>query len=75
MVFYAQNGNRRPVRLSEGTRRFACDSLNRKYGLDTLKTMGVRLDDVENFEALSSITKHDLAIMRIAQQAPIRICE
>ena len=75
MVFYAQNGNQRPVRLSERTRRFAYESLNRKYGLDTLKTMGVSLDDVENFDALPSITKHDLAIMRIAQQAPVRICE
>jgi len=75
MEFYVQNGNKRPVRLSEATRQFAYDSLNRKYGLDTLKTMSVSLDDVENFSALSDIKKHDLAILRIAEKAPIRICE
>ena len=48
MEFYTQNGNKRPVRLSEKTRQFACDSLNRKYGLNTLKRMGVSLDGVED---------------------------
>lgn len=75
MEFYSQNHTKRPVRLSETTRRFAYDSLNRKYGLDTLKTMGVSLDDIENIDALSTMAKHDLAIWRIAEQAPIRICE
>lgn len=74
MEFYTQNGNRRPVRLSEKTRRFAYDSLNRKYGLDTLKTMSVCLDDVENLNELPEIKKYDLAIMRIAEEAPVRIC-
>ena len=75
MEFYAQNNTKRPVRLSEATRRFAYDSLNRKYGLDTLRTMGVSLDDVENINTLHQIEKQDLAILRIAEQAPIRICE
>ena len=75
MEFYAQNGKKRPVRLSEQTRAFAWDSLNRKYGRDTLKTMAVCLDDIENFESLSAIEKYDIAIGRIAAQAPIRICE
>lgn len=75
MEFYAQNGNKRTVRLSNKTRRFAYDSLNRKYGLDTLKTMSASLDDVDNFNELSALKKHDLAIMRIAETAPIRICE
>ena len=50
MNFYTQNGRKRPVRLSESTRKFAFDSLNRKYGLDTIKNMGVSLDDVEGYE-------------------------
>ena len=75
MEFYTQNGNKRPVRLSEETRRFAYDSLNRKYGLDTLKTMSVCLDDVENLSGLPAIKKYDLAVMRIAEEAPIRICD
>ena len=75
MKFYTQNGNQRPVRLSEKTRQFAYDSLNRKYGLDTLKTMSVAVDDVENFNELSALKKYDLATMRIAETAPIRICK
>ena len=71
MEFYTQNGNKRPIRLSKETRRFAYDSLNRKYGLDTLKTMSVSLDDVDGFNNLSALKKHDLAIMRIAERAPI----
>ena len=75
MEFYAQNGGKRPIRLSDSTRRFAYDSLGRKYGLDTLKTNAVILDGIEGFEDLSPIQKHDLAIQRIAAEAPIRICE
>ncbi len=75
MEFYTQNGAVRPVRLSEATRGFAYDSLNRKYGLDTLRTMSVELDGEESFESLSAIERYDRAIMRIAREAPIRICE
>ena len=75
MEFYTQNGRVRPVRLSDSTRKFAYESLNRKYGLDTLKTDAVCLDDIENFESLSMIERYDIAIKRIAQDAPLRICE
>lgn len=74
MDFYAVNG-KRPVRLSAQTRKFAYESLNHKYGLDTQKTMSVKLDDAENFETLSELEKYDLAIRRIAQESPIQICE
>ena len=75
MDFYTQNGRVRPKRLSEMTRKFAHDSLNRMYGLDTLKNMGVLLDDVQGFDRLPGIDRYDLAIQRIAEQAPIRICD
>ncbi len=75
MEFYTQNGYKRPVRLSEETRAFAYDSLNRKYGLDTLSVRCVSLDDVESFDSLSKIEQYDIAIQRIASDAPIRICE
>ncbi len=75
MEFYTQNGGKRPVRLSETTRRFAHDSLGRKYGKDTLKCSAVVLDDIPNFDSLSKIEKYDIAIMKIAKEAPIRICE
>lgn len=75
MEFYTQNGNKRPVRLSEDTRQFAYDSLMHKYGLDTLTKMDVELDGVEGFDELPDILKYDIAIKKIAEEAPIRICE
>ena len=75
MEFYNGNKLKRPVRLSESTRKFAFDSLNRKYGLDTLKTESVSLDEIEGFSNLSDIQKYDAAILKIAKEAPIRICE
>ncbi|MBE6597630.1 MAG: hypothetical protein E7641_08190 [Ruminococcaceae bacterium] len=75
MEFYAQNQNKRPIRLSEPTRKFAYDSLERRYGLDTLKTMAVELDHIEGFDELSRIEQYDLAIKKIVREAPIRICE
>ena len=75
MRFYTQNGRGRPVRLCEETRRFAYDSLNKRYGLETLDTMGVSLDGVKEFNTLSDMEKHDIALRKIAEQAPIRISE
>ena len=75
MKFYTQNGGKRPIRLSEPTRKFAYDSLNRKYGLDTLKVEAISLDNIHDFESLATIEKYDLAIVKIAEEAPIRICE
>ncbi len=75
MEFYTQNGGKRPIRLSEATRRFAHDSLNRKYGKDTLKTEAVSLDCIQKMDALSQIEKYDIAIRQIATEAPIRICD
>ena len=75
MEFYTQNGRVRPIRLSEATRRFAYDSLNRRYGLDTLRVMSVSLDGVRDFDKLSPIERYDIAIERIAKEAPVRICE
>ncbi len=74
MEFFAVNG-KRPIRLCETTRKFAWDSLNHKYGHDTWKVDGVSMDDIENFDNLSPIEKYDLAIRRIAETAPIRICK
>ena len=75
MEFYTQNGMKRPIRLCEATRQFAHDSLNRKYGLDTQRVEAVTLDDVEGYTQLPLIQKYDVAIMKIASEAPVRICE
>ena len=75
MEFYTSSNLKRPVRLSEETRRFAYESLSHKYGLDTCKTPSVSLNHVENFESLSKIEKYNAAIYEIVTKAPIRICE
>lgn len=75
MRFFGANGIERPVRLCDETRRFAAESLNRKYGLMTKETPAVQMDDVSGFAALSKLDRYDLAIARIAREAPLRICE
>lgn len=74
MEFFTVSPEKRPVRLSEVTRKFAWDSLNHVYGTDTAKTPGISMDDIEGFSGLSPIDKYDLAIRRFAEQAPLRIC-
>ncbi|MBQ1944743.1 MAG: hypothetical protein II346_07020, partial [Ruminococcus sp.] len=75
MEFYTQNGLKRPIRLCEPTRKFAQDSLARKYGLDTLKVDAVSLDDIKNYDEMSLIERYDAAIYKIATHSPIRICQ
>ena len=75
MEFFTQNKLKRPIRLSEATRQFAYDSLNRKFGLDTWKTPYIALDDVEGFDSMTELEKYDIAVRKIAEEAPIRICE
>lgn len=75
MIFNCANGMKRPVRLCEATRRFAYDSLNHRYGLDTRHTQSVSLDHIADYEAMSPLQRYDAAIAEIAANAPIRICE
>ena len=70
MEFFAVNG-KRPVRLSESTRVFAYKSLNHKYGQEARQTPAVSMDDLQGFEALTLMQKHDEMIARIAKTAPI----
>lgn len=74
MEFFAVNG-KRPIRLSDETRKFAFDSLNHKYGLETWGVPAVSMDDYKGFENLSPLQKYDAVIERISKTAPIRICE
>lgn len=75
MEFYTQNGRVRPVRLCDETRKFAHDSLNRKYGLDTLRVDSVELDNIPGLSEMSLLEKYDTAILQIVENAPIRICD
>lgn len=74
MEFFAVNG-KRPIRLSEQTRRFAYESLNHTYGKQTRQTLAVSMDDVENYESLTPLQKYDKAIEKIARTAPLRLCD
>lgn len=75
MEFYTSSKTKRPVRLSEATRLFAHESLNHKYGLDTLKTEYISLDNVENYSEMSALEKYNAGILEIAKRAPVRICD
>lgn len=75
MEFYTSSKEKRPIRLCEDTRKFAYESLNHKYGLDTKKNPCVTLDHLENFELMTDLEKHDAAIREIVTKAPIRICD
>ena len=73
MDFFATNG-KRPIRLSEATRRFAFESLNYKYGKETWEIQSVSVDDYEDFSNRTPLQKYDAMIERIVNQAPLRIC-
>lgn len=75
MEFFAIGNRKRPVRLCEQTRRFAYESLNRKYGLQTKAHDAVAMDDVEGFDAMTPLEQYDRIVARIALTAPLRICE
>lgn len=75
MKFFTYSDRERPIRLSENTRRFAYESLNFKYGLDTLKTPNVSLDGIEGYSELSALGKYNAAIYEISTKAPVRICD
>ena len=65
----------RPVRLSPETRLFAWESLNGRYGRENAENMSFAMDDIPGFGEMSEYDQYDLSIERIAERAPIRICE
>ncbi len=74
MEFFTYSNQPRPVRLCEGTRLFAFESLNRKYGRDTKAVYAVSLDLVPGFAEKSDFEKYGIAIAEIAAKSRIRIC-
>ncbi|MBE6885051.1 MAG: hypothetical protein E7487_10640 [Ruminococcaceae bacterium] len=65
----------RPIRLNENIRQWAWDSLHGKYGDEAMANFSVSVDNVAGFETLSETKKYDIAIRRIAEEAPLRICK
>lgn len=75
MEFYTASLEKRPVRLSENIRRWAWESEHGKYGDEAMRVPAVEMGDIPDFDRLPKLKKLDLAIRRIAEQAPIRLCE
>ena len=75
MIFPTASLTPRPIRLSEEIRDWAWRSMHGEYGDDALTHMSVTLDDIEGFDQLPEIDQQDIAIRRIAENAPLRICE
>ncbi len=73
-AFYTVFDTPRPVRLSEDTRRLAYESLEEhRYGLEAMRTPAISLDGIEGFDKLPPLARQDIAIARIAAEAPIRL--
>ncbi len=74
MDFVSSCADKRPVRLSYATRKFAYESVyEHKYGKMTRGTPSVILDDIDGFDKLSAYEKYIAAEKKIALEAPIRI--
>lgn len=74
MEFYTAGKEARPVRLPEHLRQRAWDSLHGVYGDEAWRTRSVSLDDIPGINDRSPLQQYDAAILRIAQQAPLRFC-
>ena len=68
-------GEKRPVRLSTSTRKFAFDALNAVYGRALYKSPHVDMDNVPGFSEMNNYQKYDAIIRKIAAEAPVRFCE
>ncbi len=75
VVFYSTFPGTRPIRLCEKTREFARESLDGKYGKETMETRVIPADEFENFEEFTTYEKYDTAIRLITERAPIRLCK
>lgn len=75
MEFYTAFSEKRPVRLKEEIRRWAWESLHGRYGDEAVKAFAVSMDDIKGYKGMRPLVQQDLAIRRIAERAPVRICE
>lgn len=74
MEFISSCLDKRPIRLKEATRKFAYESVyDHKYGKMAAATPSLSLDDVADFDKLTTYEKYALAEKRIALESPIRI--
>ncbi len=74
MEFYTASSEKRPVRLCETTRAFAMESLQGRYGDEAMQTPYVSMDDVAGFAEMTKQEQYNASIIKIASEAPVRIC-
>lgn len=74
MKFYTAISEERPVRLSDGIREWAWESMHGKYGDEAMKMYGLELEDVPGIESMNQTAQEGVALRRIAAEAPLRIC-
>ncbi len=74
MKFFTSSKTPRPVRLNQTTRAWAWESMHGKYGEEAIKYASLKIED-ENFDKLSLYDIYDKMILKIASEAPVRICE
>ncbi len=75
MEFYTAFSETRPHRLCEATRQFAYESMHGRYGDDAMQTPYVTMDDTEGFREMTAQQKYNAAILKIASEAPLHICD
>ena len=74
-VFPSAYKGGRPVRLCEATRHFAMESLQGKYGAQTLEVPYIPVDDVLDWERMSDHERYTAALDVLVRKCPVRICE
>ena len=65
----------RPVRLCEVTRRFAMESLQGKYGAQTMSVPFVAVDSIDGWEGMCEHERYSAALDVLVRECPLRICE
>ena len=65
----------RPVRLSEATRRFAMESLQGKYGSQTMSVPFVEVGSIAGWDGMCEHDRYAAALDLLVRACPLRICE
>ena len=75
MEFFCSTGLKRPVRLSESTRRFADESMRGKYGDMARAVPSVSVDSISDFDKLNVYEQYSLCINEIVRSCPVRLID
>ncbi len=74
-VFSSAYKGGRPVRLCEATRHFAMESLQGKYGAQTISVPFVSVDGVQDWDSMSEHERYAAGLDLLVRECPVRVCE